>query len=458
MLNQDVHTAVEAQRAYFNSKKTLPLSFRLEMLKLLRKAILQFEDKLKEGLMKDLGKSSFESYVTEIGLTLEEITHQLKHLKKWMKPVKVKTPLVHFPSKSYLYSEPLGVSLVMSPWNYPFQLTILPLVGILAAGNCAVIKPSRYASNTAQVMGDMIHAFFPKEYLCVFQGGSEMNQALLAEKFDIIMFTGSPAVGKVVMEAASKYLTPVVLELGGKSPCVVESDADIELAGKRIAWGKFLNSGQTCVAPDYILVQKSVKGRLVETIRKYTQIYYGVSPEKSPDFPRIINDKHMERLVGYLKSGKTLMGGQYRMESRYISPTMLDSPSLGDNVMQEEIFGPILPVMEYQDLEEAMEFIRSRPKPLALYFFSKNKEKQRLMLEGTSSGGCAINDTVVHTSSSYLPFGGVGSSGMGHYHGKASYDTFSHQKPVMVKANWLDLPFRYAPYRGKEGLLKLFLK
>ncbi len=445
---------VTEQRLFFNTNQTKNLSFRLEQLNILKQSILDNEVSIKKALKADLNKPELESYITEIGICLEEIKYALKHLKSWTKPKKVSTPLPYLPASSKIHSEPLGVVLIIGAWNYPLQLVISPLVGAIAAGNCAVLKPSEIAVNTSNLLAEIIDKYFDSSFISVVEGGKEVTQQLLAEKFDHIFFTGSTQVGKSIMGAAAKQLTPVTLELGGKSPCIVDTDTHLEHTARRIVWGKFLNAGQTCVAPDYLLVDKTIKQKLLQQIKQTIQEFYGTTPETSPDYARIINQHHFTRLAELLKTGKIIIGGETNSTQLYIAPTVIDAITPEDLVMQEEIFGPILPVLEYNNLEEAIAFVNAKPKPLALYFFSNNKQHQQQILQETSSGGACLNDTIVHMAFAGLPFGGVGNSGIGKYHGKASFETFSHQKSVLNKSFWFDIKLRYAPYQGKLKLLK----
>lgn len=407
-----------------------------------------------EALHQDLNKSPFEAYATEIGIVKEEIKYTLKHLRKWASPKSVRTPITQFPSKSFIYPEPYGVVLIMSPWNYPFQLTIAPLVGAVCAGNCVVVKPSAYSPATTRLMAGMIRELFSEEYISVVEGGREANQALLDEKFDYIFFTGSVSVGKYVMEKAAAHLTPVSLELGGKSPCIVDETADIKLAAKRIVWGKFLNSGQTCVAPDYILVQKSVKDKLMKQIAKSIRKMYGKDVLANGEYPKIINEKHFDRILGLFNDAHIVSGGESDRTSLKIAPTVLDQVSWESAVMQEEIFGPLLPVLTFYDMKEVIQMVNARPRPLALYYFTRDKKREAKVLRHISYGGGCVNDTVVHLATSYMPFGGVGNSGMGGYHGKDSFDTFTHRKSIMKKSLMIDIPIRYAPFKNKLALLK----
>jgi len=441
------------QRQFFNTGKTKNVSFRIEQLNILKQAVLDNTDAILDALKADLHKPTFESYATEIG-AIKEIDYAIKNIKSWTKSKKVATPLDQFPSSARIYPEPLGVVLIIGPWNYPFQLMISPLVGAIAAGNCAIVKPSELAQHTSSIVAEILQKNFDPAYISVVEGGVEISQQLLKEKFDHILFTGGTSVGKIIMEAAAKHLTPVTLELGGKSPCIVDADVHIEHAAKRITWGKFINAGQTCIAPDYLLVDRNIKKDLLEGIKKCIAEFYGDEPEKSQDYARIVNQRHFDRLTKLLKDGETIIGGKTNPEDRYIAPTVIDNVSLDSPIMQEEIFGPILPVIEYTDLSEAIASVNDRPKPLALYFFSKNKNHQQRVLRETSSGGVCINDTVMQVGVPGLPFGGVGPSGMGSYHGKASFDTFSHQKSVLSKSFLFEPQWRYAPYEGKLNLLK----
>ncbi|MBD2439434.1 aldehyde dehydrogenase [Nostoc sp. FACHB-110] len=448
---------IQKQRDFFQTGKTQEISFRLEKLRTLKQAIAENEQAILQALYADLHKPEFETYATEISL-VKEITHAIKHLTSWTKPKKAEVPLEFFSYSAKIYPEPLGVVLIIGPWNYPFNLIISPLVGAIAAGNCSILKPSEIAPHTSSLLAQIIGQYFEPEYIAVVEGGVEVSQKLLAEKFDHILFTGGTAVGKIVMEAAAKHLTPVTLELGGKSPCIVDVNINLEHTARRIIWGKFLNAGQTCIAPDYLLVDKSIKQNLLDSLKKIIHEFYGDHPADSPDYARIISQKHFERLSGLLKDGEIIIGGETKPEERYIAPTIIDQVSLTDPVMQEEIFGPILPVIEYTDITEAIALINSRPKPLALYLFTENENLQQQVLQATSSGGVCINDTIMHVAISSLPFGGVGDSGIGNYHGKAGFDTFSHYKSVLRNSFWFDLKWRYAPYQGKLSFLKRLIK
>ena len=444
----------------FRSKgKTYSYEFRKEQLDKLRTSIKSHEQELLDALKKDLNKPAFEAYGTEIGLVLDELSFVRRHLKKWMKPERVHTSLVNFPSKSRIFKDPYGVALIMSPWNYPVLLTLDPLIGAIAAGNCAAVKPSNYSPNVSALIKKMLEEIYPAEYVSVIEGGREANQSLLSQKFDYIFFTGSVKVGKLVMESASHNLTPVSLELGGKSPCIVDETADLELAAKRIVWGKYINAGQTCVAPDYLLVHEKVKDELLEKIVFTIKKFYGPAPQASESFPKIVNMKHYERLMGLMGSGKVIIGGNGDAKRVQIAPTVLDEVSWDSPVMQEEIFGPILPVLTFSSMKEAMELVNDRPKPLACYYFTRKSERERSLLQKVSFGGGCINDTIMHLVSSHMPFGGVGNSGMGGYHGKDSFDTFSHRKSILKKSSLIDMPLRYPPYKDLYfKMMKMIMK
>lgn len=454
----DIERILQKQRDFFDNGVTRSLPFRIEKLKLLKKVVLENEKEILEALKKDLNKAPFEAYATEVGIVLDELGYIIKHLPSWAKARNVKTPVIHFPSSGYIMPEPYGISLIMSPWNYPFNLAIIPLIGSMSAGNCTVIKPSAYSANTSAVIARIIAENFDEEYISVIEGGRNENRQLLNEKFDYIFFTGSVSVGKTVMEAASKNLTPVTLELGGKSPCIVDKKVNIRLAAKRIIWGKLLNAGQTCVAPDYLLVHSDVKQELLIHMKEAITGLYGSDPCNNPEYPKIINEKHFNRLKDLLKCENIVAGGKYNEGSLKIAPTIIDRVKFEDPVMQEEIFGPIMPVLEYKELPEVIRAVNSRPKPLALYFFSTDKNNQKFIMNNISFGGGCINDTMVHIGTSSLPFGGVGESGMGGYHGRASFETFSHMKSVLNKSNLLDIKLRYAPYKNNLKLLKKILK
>lgn len=450
----DYKQILTKQREFFRSGETKNIAFRLHQLERMEEWIDKNEQEIMKALKQDLHKSSFEAYITEIGMVKEELRYTRKHLRSWAKPVRVPTPLTQFPSRSLIYPEPYGSVLIMSPWNYPFQLTVAPLIGALCAGNCAVIKPSAYSAHTSGLLKRMMEELYPEKYVAVVEGGRSENQALLGEKFDYIFFTGSVSVGKYVMEKAAAHLTPVSLELGGKSPCIVDETADIPLAAKRIIWGKLLNCGQTCVAPDYVLVHESVKDRLVKHMKKQIRRMYGQDPCHNEEYPKMISRKHFDRVMGLMQGAHVVCGGGCREETLQIEPSILDQVTWEQPVMQEEIFGPVLPVLTFSSLKKAADLINARPRPLALYLFTNKKESEAYILKHVSYGGGCINDTIVHLATSYMPFGGVGESGMGGYHGKASFETFTHRKSVMKKSGLIDLPIRYAPFKKKLDLLK----
>jgi aldehyde dehydrogenase (NAD+) len=453
----NVKTILDGQNAYFKDGQTKAVAFRIEKLKTLKNAIVENERRIFDALKSDLNKSAYESYMTEIGIILNEIRYVINNIATWAKPEKVKTPFIHPFSTSFIYPEPYGITLIISPWNYPFQLALAPLIGSMAAGNCSVLKPSESSTHKTAIIAEIIAKNFEREYVAVVEGDLATSQALLAEKFDYIFFTGSVNVAKSVMAFAAKHLTPLTLELGGKSPCIVDREVNIDLAAKRIVSGKFINAGQTCIAPDYLIVHKAIKDELVGQIQKYIIQFYGPKPQYSSDYPRIINNRHFERLVEFLDIGNILFGGQTDQENLYISPTLLDNITWEDPVMQDEIFGPIMPVIDYESLSEVVSAINALPKPLALYLFSGNKKIQKTILKEISYGCGCINDTLLHFASPYLPFGGVGNSGMGSYHGKASFDTFSHRKSILKNDLPFDFPLRYPPYR-KLNLLKKIMR
>lgn len=454
----DIKSIVTIQRNFFLKGNTLSVDFRLTQLNKLKLILKNNENMILEALHNDLRKSNFEGYATEFGIVLEELNYTIKHLKTWMQATKVKTQMAQFPAKCFTYPEPYGVTLIISPWNYPFQLSMAPLIGAIAAGNTVVLKPSNKSSNTSKVLTKLLEENFPKELISVVNGGRAANTSLLEQKFDYIFFTGSVPVGKIVMEAASKNLTPVTLELGGKSPCIVDETADLKLTAKRIVWGKFLNAGQTCVAPDYLYVHKSVKNELIKHLKRYIIKFYGKKPKESNDYPRIIDGKAFERLIGYLNCGNIAIGGDIDQDELYIEPTILDNITFEDKVMKDEIFGPILPVLEFESLNEVIATVNERPKPLALYFFSNDEKNISRILQRTTSGGACINETIIHVASLYLPFGGVGESGMGKYHGASSFETFSHIKSVVKKDFSIDVPLRYPPFSSSKlsKLKKIF--
>lgn len=445
---------VNDQRTYFLSQATKPCAFRLEKLNALKEWMEKNEQAICGALYQDLGKSAYEAYLTELYMAKDEAALAIRHLKRWMKPLRAKTALGQLPGKCRIYSEPYGVTLIMSPWNYPFQLTVVPLIGAIAAGNCAVIKPSSYSPATSALVARMARELFEPEYVTVVEGGRKENGELLEQHFDFIFFTGGATVGRLVMEKASKFLTPVSLELGGKSPVIVDETADIALAARRLAWGKYLNAGQTCVAPDYVLVHRGREQALVEALIAEIRRMYTSAPLANADYPKIINERHFERLLGLLGSGSVAHGGQADAAARRISPTVLTDVDWESPVMQEEIFGPILPILTYGKLDDVIAKIQSRPKPLALYLFTRSRDVESRVLGELSYGGGCINDVVMHLASPAMPFGGVGESGMGGYHGRYSFDAFSHKKSVLKRYAKPDISLRYAPYGDKIKILK----
>jgi len=450
---------LEKHRSFFATGETKSFTFRTKMLNRLGEAISDFEGEILKALRRDLNRSKVEGYTTEIHHCLAEISFALKNLKKWMRLKRVGGSKLFPLSKGFVISEPLGTCLIISPWNYPFSLAILPLIAAIAAGNCTVIKPSEISKHTEIVIFEMVSKYFDEKYISVICGGPEISQELLKERFDYIFFTGGETVGKIVMKAAAENVTPVTLELGGKSPCVVDENCDLQKAARRITWGKFLNAGQTCVAPDYLLVQENVKDKLITRIRKYILEFYGENPQNSGDYGRIINESHFDRLNEFLKEGEVIFGGKTNREIPYISPTLIEEIPEDAKIMKEEIFGPLLPILEFGRVSEAVDFINKRPKPLALYVFSRDKDFQRKIFSETSSGGICINDTIVHLTSPNLPFGGVGNSGFGKYHGKAGFDAFSNQKSVLRQTLLFDMPKRFPPTKEKDmKILRAILK
>lgn len=432
------------QERFFRSGVTLDVKWRLERLKAFEAAVRKWEKPLCEALWTDLHKSYEEAYLTEVSILLGEIRSHIHNIRKWSRPQRKPTPLKMFPSSSRIISEPLGTALIISPWNYPVQLLLTPLVGAISSGCTAVLKPSPYVPNVSKVTRQMIEDTFSDEYVAVVQGNREVNSALLEERWDLIFFTGSPALGRIVMGAAAKNLTPVVLELGGKSPCIVDKDADIKVAAKRIAWGKSLNAGQTCIAPDYLMIHEEIKDEFLKELETSFKELLGADASTTGHFVRIVNDKAFDRLEGYLKDGRITFGGHTDRDDRYFEPTVLDGVSPDAPVMREEIFGPIFPVQTFKDIDEVISFVTSREKPLALYYFGSRGD---YVLRHTSSGGACINDTIMHIANENIPFGGVGNSGLGSYHFKRSFDAFTHYRAVVTTLTWLDLPFRYMPYK-----------
>ena len=455
----EISNLVEKQRKYFAAGATKNMDTRIWVLKKLHRAIRSHQSELAQAMRTDLGKSASESYMCEIGLTLSELSFQIRHLKKWARPKRHMTDLANFHGRSFSLREPYGCVLVMSPWNYPFLLCMEPLIGAIAAGNCCILKPSAYSPATSAAIKALIQEVFPEEYAAVIEGGRAENSALLEERFDYIFFTGGVTVGKLVMEKAAVHLTPVTLELGGKSPCIVDKTSDLKLAAARIAFGKYLNCGQTCVAPDYLLIHRSVKEAFLDHLSRMITEMYGSHPLDNPDYGKIINQKHFQRLVNLMTPEKVIYGGATDPASLRIAPAIMDHVTREDAVMQEEIFGPILPVIAFDDIEEAFRFVLEGEKPLAAYLFTGDKKTEKHFLDRISFGGGCINDTVVHLATSRMGFGGVGCSGMGSYHGKDGFDTFSHYKSIVDKKTWMDLPMRYQPYREfHRKLIHLFLK
>lgn len=454
---KDIKEILEKQRGFFETGKTKGLDFRIRQLEILKRAILAREADIMEGLRKDLNKDAFDSYTTEIGMVLNELTVMKKNLPKWDKAKRKRTPLVHFPASSHIYNDPYGLALIISPWNYPFQLAFAPLIGAIAAGNCAILKPSEFSYHTSLVIERLVEESFDEEYISVVCGEKEVTQELLEEKFDYIFFTGSVAVGRIIMSAAAKHLTPVTLELGGKSPCIVDETADLPLAAKRIVWGKFMNGGQICVAPDYILVDKNVKEKLIEEMKNVIVEFYGEQAHLDEKYHKIINEKQYQRLVGMLTDQEIIWGGGFDKESLKIEPTLVDNIDWENPLMDDEIFGPILPILEFENMDQVVSMVNNHPKPLALYLFTKSRDIEKRILRDISFGGGCINDVVMHLVNPHLPFGGVGDSGMGSYHGRYSYEAFSHQKSVLKKSTILDIPLRY-PNHKNLGLARRFMK
>ena len=454
-----IHEIVEKQREFFHTGVTLSVDYRIQALRQLKKWIQENEKEIAQAIQDDLGKSAFESYMCETGLVLSEITYMLKHVRSYAREKTVWTPLAQFCSRSFQKPSPRGVVLIMSPWNYPFMLTMDPLVDAIAAGNTAVLKPSAYSPHTSALLVRMIKDIFPEKYITVISGGREENQALLDEHFDYVFFTGSQTVGKYVMKKAAEHLTPVTLELGGKSPCIVTKDANLKLAAKRIVFGKYLNCGQTCVAPDYVYCDSQVKDAFVKEIKRQIVKQYGKNPLKNPDYGKIINEKHFNRVRALIAPEKLVYGGKTKAETLQIAPTVMDRVTWEDAVMQEEIFGPILPILTYHSLDEVIYRLQNMAKPLALYIFTSKKSLADRVLSSCNFGGACVNDTIIHLATSEMGFGGCGESGMGAYHGKIGFDTFSHYKSVVDKKTWLDLPMRYQPYKAiYDKLIHIFLK
>lgn len=450
---------ISKQRNFFLTQKTKNVEYRIEKLKKLKQVIKKREKDVCKALELDLGKSDIESYMAEIGMVLEDLSYAIKHTKKWSKKEHHLSPIAQFPSTSYRIAEPYGVALIISPWNYPFLLTIQPLVGAISAGNCAVVKPSEFSEHTSQVMKEIIEEVFEPEYVSVYLGEKEVAEELLDCKFDYIFYTGSTRVGKIVMESAAKNLTPVTLELGGKSPCIVDDNSNVKLAAKRIIFGKLLNCGQTCVAPDYVFVQKKVKSEFIKYCKEYIEKFIGKNWSTNSEYPKMVNERQFNRMIELIEKDDVVYGGQYDKKTLKIEPTLLDNKSFNSKAMQEEIFGPILPIIEYENLDEAIKYINENNKPLALYLFTNSKKVENRILKEVAFGGGCINDTIIHLASTKLGFGGVGYSGMGEYHGKFSFRTFSHYKSIVDKSTLIDLPMRYHPYKKiNDKLIRMFMR
>ncbi len=454
----DIPKLIHQQRAFFKAQRTKDISFRKELLKDLRSEISSRENEISDALLMDFKKSEFESYATEIGIVLAELDLVIKNINSWSKPKTVLPTMLNFPSWSKIYKEPYGTVLIIAPWNYPFQLAISPLIGAISAGNTVVLKPSELTPNTSKIITEIIDKVFENDHICSVEGDVSVAQELLEQRWDYIFFTGSVPVGKIVAMSAAKFLTPTTLELGGKSPCIIDESANLKISAKRLVWGKFLNGGQTCIAPDYIIIHEDVKDQFAEHLKQEIKNSYGEDPQKSEDFPRIINNKNFNRLKLMLSNEKLLFGGETDELDLYISPTLIDNPDLDSEVMKDEIFGPILPILSYRSIEEIDQIISRYEKPLSFYVFTTKTEFAQEMIKKYSFGGGVINDTIVHFANHRLPFGGVGHSGIGAYHGKASFDSFSHKKGVVKRYNWLDVPVKYAPYKGKLKTVKFLLK
>ncbi|PEJ56265.1 aldehyde dehydrogenase family protein [Bacillus sp. AFS002410] len=454
----EITQLVNKQKAYFQTGITKTPKYRITQLKKLYKSIVENEEEIKQALKQDLNKSDFEAYMTEIGFTLKEISEAIKKIEKWMKPKKVKTPITHFGTKGYIYREPYGVTLIISPWNYPFQLAMAPLIGAIIGGNTAVIKPSELTPNTSKIIRKIIKELFDEDYITVVEGGIAESTLLLQQKFDLIFFTGSVQVGKIVMEAASKNLTPLILELGGKSPTIVHSDANIQIAAKRIVWGKFTNAGQTCIAPDYIYVHDSVKQEFINALKNEIVHFYNDKPLLNNDYSKIISDRHFNRLVDFLKNGQVVHGGDYDLLTHKIEPTLITDINWDSPIMSEEIFGPILPILSYFSVDEVLNEINQHPKPLALYVFTEDKELAKKVIEKVPFGGGCVNDTLYHMANPNLPFGGVGESGTGNYHGEYSFSAFTHDKSVLLQTTKIDLKIRYHTTKNALRFIRKLLK
>ncbi len=453
MSDTNITAILNRQRAFYDSGQTRPVEFRLRQLRALERAVRGNEHAILAALQADLRKSAVEGFATEIGMALEDLKHIRSRLRKWAAPRRVSTHWVQWPGSAWIYPEPYGIILIIGPWNFPFLLMIAPLIGAIAAGNCAVLKPSELAPATSSLLARLVADTFDPGYVAVIEGDAQIAQALLRHRFDYIFYTGGAAVGKLILQAAAQHLTPVTLELGGKSPAIIDAEVDLTTATQRIIWGKFTNAGQICIAPDYVLIDRRIKSDFIALAHNAIRKFFGDNPQRSPDYGRIINDRHFNRLRALLDTGRIIQGGQTDPADRYIAPTLIDTPPLDSPLMQEEIFGPLLPIIDYHTFDEAVRFVNARPTPLALYLFSRDPAHQERILRETSSGGVCINDVILHFSNPALPFGGVGASGMGKYHGRHSFDTFTHAKAVLKKPFWLDIPQRYMPY--SDSLLRL---
>ncbi|MFD0988839.1 aldehyde dehydrogenase [Mariniflexile jejuense] len=449
---------ISEQKTFFNSQKTKTITFRLQYLKALKNEILLKEQAVYDALQHDFKKSEFETFISEFGLVISQLNLAIKNLKKWSKPKRITPSILSFPSTDYIYKEPYGTVLIIAPWNYPFLLALEPLIMAIAAGNTVVLKPSELTKNTSQLLTDIIKNVFPDNYAVSIEGGIETSTELLAQKWDYIFFTGSVPVGKIIAQAAAKHVTPVTLELGGKSPCIIDDTVNLKLVAKRLVWGKFFNAGQTCIAPDYIIIKAKIKNDFIKLLKIEILKAYGENPKESADFPRIINTKNTVRLIKLLEDIDVIFGGDFDESENYVSPTLIDEPSLESEVMKHEIFGPILPILTYKTNEDIEHIISNFEKPLACYVFSNNKNFVKETLIKYSFGGGVINDTLIHFGNHKLPFGGVGASGMGAYHGKYGFDTFSHAKSIIKRGNWLDPSLRYTPYTKKLNLIKKLFK
>lgn len=457
-VKNQIQDIILKQKNFFATGETKKAIFRIENLKKLKNEILKNESNIKEALKKDLNKSDSEAYMTEIGMTLSELNYVIKHTKKWTKKRIVPTPIAHFPSISYTLAEPYGTVLILAPWNYPFMLMMEPLIGAISSGNTVILKPSEFAPHTANIIEKIIKNCFKEEYIAVIQGEKEISQELIDSEVDYIFYTGGTKVGKIVMESAAKNLTPVTLELGGKSPCIIDENYNIKLAAKRLVFGKLLNAGQTCIAPDYVLVNRIVKKELIKWIKYYLKQFLGEDILDNKDYPKIINRRHFDRLISLIKDQKILFGGKTNIQTLKIEPTIIDNPNRKSMIMNEEIFGPILPVIEYENVQEAIDYIHSYEKPLALYLFTNDRKLENKILNQISFGGGCINDTIIHIANPNMPFGGVGHSGIGSYHGKSSFNTFSHNRSITKKFR-LDLTLRYMPYIDwKDKAIRIFMR